>query len=143
MDPLVCPLMSLTEPLKPLGDYPKCSHDKCAWWVNNLDSCAIVALAAASCTESPVDALGQIAEATRGIKSAFVPFAFSDTPVGRAIQVFGKIGEFVEEHQPELDSVVGDLTVVLSEMRQRSELRRADRERQQEAAKKGATDDTS
>jgi len=119
---LVCPLMSLIEPLKPLGDYPKCSQAKCAWWLGGLHSCAVVALVAAIGEGKHVDALAQIANAVQEIK-----YVFSDNAIVQAIATVSRLGQFVTTHDVSLTAIINDLSVVLSEMRQRSELRHADR----------------
>lgn len=110
----VCPLMSLTEPLKQIGDYPKCSGVKCAWWSESCHKCFVVALAETLDLHDCSEPLRQI---ETYVETALSPYGSTSNGLTRAIQALEKLGEFVQANGASLADIIQDLAAIMKDRR--------------------------
>ena len=132
----VCPLISMADPLKRIGDYPKCPETKCAWWVENRSKCFVIAIVELFEVNNISDSLHKIAEAFGAVRFALEPYSVSNNIIVQAIEAIGALGTFVNDHSDTLGTVAENLMEVLrdkrlqvDEAKSRREHQRKDRER--------------
>lgn len=98
----VCPLMSMTDPLKRVGDYPKCTQEKCAWWVKSKGECIVVALEDSFDLHDSSEPLRQLASYAYELKNAFEQYQSA----GSALHSLGMLSSFVQEHSLNLGIII-------------------------------------
>jgi hypothetical protein len=128
----VCPLMSMTEPLKQLGDYPKCTRDKCALWVYDTSSCGL--LGSGAMISDPLDVIAKAFDAIKEQLDAYNT-GYSNNVIVSALIGLGQFAAVFDNNSVNLNEIINDLHVIVRAKRQEVERQQARRKLQKSERK--------